>query len=61
MTTLFHWGRDFLRRVKLITEEDLAKKPPIPEASGAVQRLKDASDKKHKKRSNILAKWKRKL
>lgn len=61
MTTLFHWGRDFLRRVKLITEEDLAKKPAIQEASGAVQRLKAASDKGHEKRRNILARWKRKL
>lgn len=41
--------------------EDLSKKPAIPEASGTVQRLKDASDKRHEKRGNILARWKRKL
>lgn len=40
--------------------EDLAKKPAIPEASGVVKRLKDASDKGHEKRRNILTRWKRK-
>lgn len=61
MKTLFHWGRDFLKRVELFTQEDLAKKPEIPGASGAVQRLKAASNKRHEKRSNILDMLKRKL
>lgn len=58
--TLFHWGRNFLKRVELFTQEDLAKKPAIPEASGTVKRLKEASDKAEAKRRNILTRWKRK-
>lgn len=61
MKTLFHWGRNFLKRVELFAQEDLDKKPAIPEASGVVKRLKDASDKGHEKRRNILTRWKRKL
>ena len=59
--TVFCWTRDCLRRVKLITScADVAKKMEIPQASGAVKRLKDASDKAHAKRRNFIDRLKRK-
>lgn len=58
--TAFLWTRNCLRRVKLITScTDLEKKPDIPEASGTVRRLKEASDRAHARKRNILNRWKR--
>ena len=58
MKIIYEWlkrGRHaFLRRVELFSQEDLAKKPEIPEASGLVRRLKAASDKVAAKKGAIL-------
>ena len=60
MKIIYEWlkrGRHaFLRRVELFSQEDLAKKPPMPECSSAVERLKAASDRAHNKRLNIIEK-----
>lgn len=57
--TLFHWGRDFLKRVELLTqEEDLAKKPEIPQATGLRKRLIDATNRANEKRKNLIDKLK---
>ena len=57
MKVFYEWGRNFLRRIELITQEDTAKKPEIPQGSSIVRRLKAASDRAHEKRKNILNKW----
>ena len=62
MKTFYLWGRSLLRKVELFDgREDLEKKTPIPESSSVIQRLKDATEKAHTKRRNILNRFKRKL
>ena len=50
MKTLFHWGRNFMRRIEVIGPEDTAKKPEIPQISGFAklhQRILDARRKRN--------------
>jgi|GEM_PF-6130038 hypothetical protein len=60
MKVIYEWlkrGRHaFLRRVELFTQEDVEKKPAIPESGSVVARLKAASDLAHSKRRNIIEK-----
>lgn len=51
MKVLYEWGRRILRRIELFTQEDLAKKPEIPQSkfAAAHQRILDNKARRKKK------------
>ena len=65
MKIIYEWlkrGRHaFLRRVELFSQEDLAKKPEIPECSSIVKRLKAATDKANQHKERAFKKWRKRL
>lgn len=52
---------DRLKKRGVEIVEDLAKMPPLPEASSVVQRLKDASERAYQKRFKALSKWRKRI
>ena len=58
MKILYEWGKRMLRRIEIVGPEDVAKKPEIPQSSGAIKRMKDATDKAHNKRRGIFG-WRK--
>ena len=56
---LYFWDKHEMKKVRVVSETDLEKKPAIPMQGKQIQQLMQIMDEAHAKRTRLWGKWRK--